>query len=124
MNEYRVIDLTVDNHPGVMYRVTGLFSRRAVNIEGIFCRRLDGGAESRMFLLVREDGGTGKIVRQLCNLYDVKRADVHAEGTDVFVAVMDILAAKVPEMGREYPPDNGARENQGIDDIQFFGGEP
>ena len=32
-----VLELTVNNHPGVMSHVCGLFSRRGYNVEGILC---------------------------------------------------------------------------------------
>ncbi|MCG3147073.1 MAG: hypothetical protein PCFJNLEI_00510 [Verrucomicrobiae bacterium] len=31
------LELTVQNHPGVMSHVCGLFARRAFNVEGILC---------------------------------------------------------------------------------------
>jgi acetolactate synthase-1/3 small subunit len=47
-----VLELDVNNHPGVMSHVVGLFSRRAYNVEGILCmpvgsaRGRPGGAPS------------------------------------------------------------------------------
>ena len=32
-----VLEIDVNNHPGVMSHVVGLFSRRAYNVEGILC---------------------------------------------------------------------------------------
>ena len=66
-----VIELEVRNHPGVMSHVTGLFSRRAFNLEGIICRRVGDGSTSRMLLLVRDNRRLEQVVRQLENLRDV-----------------------------------------------------
>jgi acetolactate synthase I/III small subunit len=33
----RVLELLVQNRPGVMVHVAGLFARRAFNLEGILC---------------------------------------------------------------------------------------
>jgi len=66
-----VIELTVRNHPGVMSHITGLFSRRAYNLEGILCGALPGGEHSRMYLLVNPDQRLGLIMRNLEKLYDV-----------------------------------------------------
>ena len=66
-----VIELEVGNHPGVMSHITGLFSLRAFNIEGILCGPLDGGDRSRMFLLVNEDERLPQLVKQLRKLHDV-----------------------------------------------------
>ncbi len=47
------IELTVNNHPGVMSHITGLFSRRAYNLEGILCSSLtDDRTHSTVSLLV------------------------------------------------------------------------
>ena len=48
-----VLELIVDNHPGVMSHVCGLFSRRAFNVDGILCLPLEDGATSRIWLRVR-----------------------------------------------------------------------
>ncbi|MBP7604007.1 MAG: acetolactate synthase small subunit [Spirochaetes bacterium] len=66
-----VIELKVRNHPGVMSHVTGLFSRRAFNLEGIICRRVGDGSTSRMLLLVHDNQRLEQVVRQLENLRDV-----------------------------------------------------
>jgi len=66
-----VIELRVNNHPGVMSHVTGLFSRRAFNIEGILCGPVGDGSTSRMYLLVNEDERLPQVVKQLEKLYDV-----------------------------------------------------
>ncbi|AKL95864.1 acetolactate synthase small subunit [Clostridium aceticum] len=66
-----IIQLTVNNHPGVMSHITGLFSRRAFNLEGILCGRLENGKVSRMYLLVKRDERMEQIIKQLEKLYDV-----------------------------------------------------
>ena len=67
-----VIELIVNNHAGVMSHITGLFARRAFNIEGILCGPMDGGETSRVFLLVNEDARLPQLVKQLEKLYDVR----------------------------------------------------
>ncbi|MFW5771081.1 MAG: ACT domain-containing protein, partial [Spirochaetota bacterium] len=42
-----VIELLVNNHPGVMSHITGLIMRRACNIEGILCGTVGDGNTSR-----------------------------------------------------------------------------
>jgi acetolactate synthase I/III small subunit len=66
-----VIELKVNNHPGVMSHVTGLFARRAFNIEGILCGPIGNGETSRMYLLVDEDERLPQLVKQLEKLHDV-----------------------------------------------------
>lgn len=66
-----VIELIVNNHPGVMAHITGMFARRAFNIEGILCGPIGNGTQSRIMLLVNEDARLGQLEKQLQKLYDV-----------------------------------------------------
>jgi acetolactate synthase-1/3 small subunit len=54
-----------------MSHITGLFARRAFNLEAIICVPEPGRATSRMLLLVADDPKLGQVVRQLEKLYDV-----------------------------------------------------
>ncbi len=45
-----ILELTVRNHPGVMANITGLFARRAFNLEGILCAPLPETETSRIFI--------------------------------------------------------------------------
>ena len=47
-----IVELLVNNHAGVMSHITGLFSRRAFNLDGILCGAVEDGSRSRMFLMV------------------------------------------------------------------------
>ena len=71
-----IVKLKVKNHPGTMSHITGLFSRRGFNLEGILCAPVNGGAESAMYLLVRNDETLEQIVKQLRKLYDVRAVTV------------------------------------------------
>ncbi len=71
-----IVKLMVRNHPGTMSHITGLFSRRGFNLEGILCAPVDSGADSAMYLLVRNDDRLEQIVKQLGKLYDVKSVAV------------------------------------------------
>lgn len=79
MDKNYVIQLVVNNHPGVMSHIVGLFSRRAFNLEGIICARIGNGETSQMYLLVDNDERTEQIVKQLKKLYDVLEVSVHTE---------------------------------------------
>jgi acetolactate synthase-1/3 small subunit len=67
------MELRVRNHPGAMSHVTGLFARRAFNLEAILCAPTceDAGATSRMLLLVAADARLEQVGRQLARLHDV-----------------------------------------------------
>jgi acetolactate synthase I/III small subunit len=66
-----IVKLMVRNHPGAMSHITGLFSRRGFNLEGILCAPVSDGADSAMYLVVRNDERLEQIVKQLRKLYDV-----------------------------------------------------
>ncbi len=65
-----VLEIDVNNHPGVMSHVVGLFSRRAYNVEGILCLPLDDGSRSRIWLLVNEDQRLPQMMKQVDKLED------------------------------------------------------
>lgn len=68
---HTVIELIVNNHPGVMSHITGLFSRRGYNLEGILCGAIGEGSTSVMYLLVRMNEQYQQVIRQLEKLHDV-----------------------------------------------------
>ena len=88
MNNGVILVLTVNNHPGVMSHITGLFSRRAFNLEGILCAPIGDGTKSRMYLLVNEDDRLNQIFSQLSKLYDVLNVEIC---TECDVSVFDRL---------------------------------
>jgi acetolactate synthase-1/3 small subunit len=71
MSRNVLIELIVQNHAGVMSHITGLFSRRGFNLEGILCAKTGDGSRSRMYLLVKDDDQLEQIEKQLRKLYDV-----------------------------------------------------
>lgn len=74
-----IIELRVRNHPGVMSQITGLFSRRAFNLEGLFCGPEKDVSNSRMILLVYQDERMDQLIKQLTKLYDVLAVSVRPD---------------------------------------------
>ncbi|HKL93073.1 MAG: ACT domain-containing protein [Bacteroidales bacterium] len=70
--EYRILQLTVHNHPGVMSHITGLFARRGYNLEGILCSRVGNGHQSILYLLVEKNQIYHQLLLQLKKLEDVR----------------------------------------------------
>jgi len=79
-----VLELEVNNHPGVMSHVVGLFARRAFNVEGIICLPVGDGRVSRVWLLVAEDERLLQMIRQLDKLEDVLAVRRHGADHAVF----------------------------------------
>jgi acetolactate synthase I/III small subunit len=86
-----VLRLVVRNHPGVLSHVSGLFARRAFNVDGILCLPIDDGARSAILLLVRADDRLEQLVRQLAKLEDVVEIHPQPDGRAAFAAVAQLL---------------------------------
>ena len=66
-----VLEIRVNNHPGVMSHICGLFSRRACNVQKILCLPLGDGQESRIWLTLIGRHPMDQIMKQLMKLEDV-----------------------------------------------------
>jgi acetolactate synthase-1/3 small subunit len=86
-----VLELTVNNHPGVMLHICGLFSRRAFNVEGILCMPIGTGAQSRIWLLVNADYRLEQLIKQLLKLEDVLGVRRHGADHEVFVRLEEFF---------------------------------
>ncbi len=83
----RIIELVVNNHPGVMVHVANLFARRAFNLEGILCGPLSDRSKSRMLLLVGAEARMDQVVRHLEKLHDVLAVRLR---TDLGAGIFDL----------------------------------
>ena len=79
-----VLELDVNNHPGVMSHIVGLFSRRAYNIEGILCMPVGNGQTSRIWLKTNEGVRQQQMIKQLVKLEDVRAVRRHGASHEVF----------------------------------------
>jgi acetolactate synthase-1/3 small subunit len=87
-----ILELRVRNHPGAMSHITGLFARRACNLEAIRCAPVGDGAESRMFLLVADTPRPEQIERQLAKLHDVLAVRIRPDLTETFFRIEEATA--------------------------------
>lgn len=88
-----VLEIDVNNHPGVMSHVVGLFSRRAYNVEGILCMPVGNGERSRIWLLVNEDSRLPQMIKQAEKLVDVIAVRRHAGEHAVFAQLEPFFQA-------------------------------
>ena len=79
----KVLELTVNNHPGVMSHVCGLFSRRVYNMDGILSMPVDAGEQSKIWIRVASNGQLEQIVKQLQKLEDVLDVRYHDAVHDI-----------------------------------------
>jgi acetolactate synthase-1/3 small subunit len=82
-----VLRLTVRNHPGVMSHVSGLFARRAFNVEGILCMPIGDGTQSVVLLEVADDARLEQVVAPLRKLEDGRDVRHDPEARAAFDAV-------------------------------------
>jgi acetolactate synthase-1/3 small subunit len=72
MNDRYVLSALVQNHAGVLSRVSGLFSRRGYNIDSLTVGETQESGVSRMTIVVRGDEATiEQIQKQLEKLVEV-----------------------------------------------------
>jgi|WetSurMetagenome_2_1015567.scaffolds.fasta_scaffold298474_2 acetolactate synthase I/III small subunit len=88
-----VLELTVNNHPGVMSHICGLFARRAYNLEKILCLPDKEGRRSRMWLQVNEEERLEQVVKQLQKLADVREVTYYPTGHKLFEEIEGVLNA-------------------------------
>ncbi|MEF2229509.1 MAG: acetolactate synthase small subunit [Pseudodesulfovibrio sp.] len=91
MCKQTVLELSVNNHPGVMSHICGLFARRAYNVEGIACMPVNGGSTSRIWLLINVDDRLDQMVKQVDKLQDVLAVERHDSGHAVFAKMAEFV---------------------------------
>ncbi|MCL1980315.1 MAG: ACT domain-containing protein [Proteobacteria bacterium] len=87
-----ILCLTVNNHPGVMLQICGLFARRAFNLEGILCTAIGRGDTSRIWLTVDATDKLDQIVKQLAKLEDVLAIEERPNAREQVEAMAMMLA--------------------------------
>jgi len=86
-----ILEIDVNNHPGVMSHICNLFARRAFNVEGILCMPVSDGRRSRVWLLVYEDQRLEQMIRQVEKLQDVLSVRRHGAEHEVFERLEDFF---------------------------------
>jgi acetolactate synthase-1/3 small subunit len=90
-----VLELTVNNHPGVMSHVCGLFARRGYNLEGILVMPIHSqhDEQSHIWLLVNEEDKLGQVIRQTEKLHDVLSIERRGVDDSVFAHMEEYFQA-------------------------------
>lgn len=110
----------VENHPGVLSRVSGLFARRGYNITSLVVSETEDSSISRMTIVVDGDEKIlEQVTKQLNKLIDVIKVNdvtnedtvnrqlllvrVNAENSvkGEIAQIMDIFRAKIVDIGRK-----------------------
>jgi acetolactate synthase-1/3 small subunit len=99
------ISLLVNNHPGVLQRVAGLFGRRGFNIESITVGQSEEPGLSRMTIETSGDNRTlYQVKKQLNKLIDVGLENLIVQATGDRIKIAKMIGLFVPygilEIGR------------------------
>lgn len=84
LNPIIILELVVNNHPGVMSHVCSLFSRRAYNLEAIACVPIEDGKTSKIWLQIDELERLEQVIKQIRKLPDVLNVARHDGEHQVF----------------------------------------
>lgn len=97
-----VIAVIVDNKPGVLMRVTSMFTRRAFNIDALTVSTIEDPNYSRITITISGDENTkNQFVSQLKKLYNVKKVKVLDDDVTVKRELMLIKVKNSPETRAE-----------------------
>lgn len=89
MEHKQILSLLVHNHPGVLIRIAGLFSRRGFNIDSLTVSETPDKEYSRMTIVVRGDDGVAEqVLYQALKVADVKVARLLPEQEAILSELM------------------------------------
>lgn len=98
MDQQFVLSILVNNHFGVLTRVTSLFSRRCFNIDSLTVGETEDPDTSRITVAVQgDDYVKEQIVKQLSKLHDVKKTEIMLPNQTVFRELLLIKVETTPE---------------------------
>ncbi len=95
-----LLRLMVRNHPGVLSNVSGLFSRRAFNVEAIVSTPIDSPDTSCIWILTPENSRIEQVVRQLFKLHDVLEVTCFPLTHETMIRFSDCMNALAHEDSR------------------------
>jgi acetolactate synthase-1/3 small subunit len=120
MAKKHIITALVENHPGVLSHISGLFARRGFNIDSLAVGRTERDDVSRMTIVVEgDDSILEKVTKQLNKLIDVIKVSdfvdtsvvdremilikVKASATtrSEIMQIVDIFRARIVDVSRE-----------------------
>jgi acetolactate synthase-1/3 small subunit len=112
-NEQIIVSLLVNNHFGVLTRISGLFSRRCFNIESLTVGETENPKISRMTIVTYGDEYVkDQIVKQLSKQIDVKTVQImDSANTVVRELVIVKIASKKSERTEILEAVNAFRAN-------------
>lgn len=93
MDQRHVLSILVDNHSGVLRRVSSLFARRGYNIESLSVGGTEDAGISRITVIVSgDDYVVDQLGKQVSKLVEVKRVELLSPADSVY---RELLLIKV-----------------------------
>lgn len=97
MNKY-VIAALVENKPGVLTRVSNMFTRRGFNIDALTVGEIEDSNYSRITITISGDENTrAQFVSQMRKLFNVKKVQVLEDGKTISRELLLIKVKNSPE---------------------------
>jgi len=131
------ISVIVENKPGVLQRVAGLFSRRGFNIESLAVGRTEKPEVSRMTIVAEGDEQTlEQITKQLYKIIDVLKVFDLPEGDSIerelalikvhtneksraeITQIVEICQAKIVNVGKDFLVIEISAETDKVENLQ------
>lgn len=93
-----VIAILVDNAPGILTRVAGMFNRRSFNIDCLTVSETEKAEYSRITISLTGDDSIAKqIIKQVKKLYNVKQVKIMQKDESVYRELALIKLKNCPE---------------------------
>ncbi len=98
MEHKQIIGLLVHNHPGVLLRVTSLFTRRGFNIDSLTVSPAGIDGYSRMTIRINgDDAQAEQFINQMMKIIDVKKAEILPDDDSV---ASELILIKISTQNR------------------------
>ena len=94
-----VLSILVENKPGVLTRIDGLFARRAFNIESLTVGHTETDRISRMTVVVETDEyGARRLEAHLYKLVPVRRVEISNTARNHILNGLRVFSSTVPDV--------------------------
>lgn len=89
---WAILEIDVENHPGAMAHIVGLFTRRGCNIEGIVCVSVGDATLSRVWLSLEPGVKVPQMMKHALKLEDVRAVRRRDEAGEAFARLNALFA--------------------------------
>jgi acetolactate synthase-1/3 small subunit len=102
-NRFTMLELTVNNHVGVMSHVCGLLARRGWSVEGMLSLPGACAAQRRIWLFVSAERPVDQMIKQVSKLQDVLHVHSRSAEREVFGRLEQLISPYSLDQQRVHP---------------------